>query len=290
MRTSLPIALSLTFVTSLTAQSTQPVPAHADAVDGQRSQALPFGKLGFRTQILIDAASVATTQAVLTGIRFRADRASSPQAARSLPNVTVSLSHSSVGLGGLQTTFASNVTGAATQVFSGTVSLPAQATGYDGPMGWDTVITFPTPYVFTSSMGDLLIDIVGNNAAGGSSFYYLDAMQGGGSATTYGVAGDNPSFDSLQLLHLMRDADWDIPVVLVVENADEVRTSPAVAAGRTEVVAKTELTEGLLAAIAAAMTREESAPPTVPERRSGVRLTSTCDREELGDDAPRQSA
>ncbi|MCA8974082.1 MAG: hypothetical protein KDC98_05135 [Planctomycetes bacterium] len=200
MRTSLPIALSLTFVTSLTAQSTQPVPAHADAVDGQRSQALPFGKLGFRTQILIDAASVATTQAVLTGIRFRADRASSPQAARSLPNVTVSLSHSSVGLGGLQTTFASNVTGAATQVFSGTVSLPAQATGYDGPMGWDTVITFPTPYVFTSSMGDLLIDIVGNNAAGGSSFYYLDAMQGGGSATTYGVAGDNPSFDSLQVL------------------------------------------------------------------------------------------
>ncbi|MCB9884510.1 MAG: hypothetical protein H6838_03405 [Planctomycetes bacterium] len=199
--TTLPIVLFTAFATSLVAQSTSvAVPAHANQVDGQQSLSMPFGKAGFRTQLLVSANSVAATAGVISGLRFRADRASAPLAATSVPNVTVSLSHCSLGLGGLQTTFANNVTSAATQVFSGAVNLPAQATGYAGPMGWDIVITFPQPYVFTPTQGDLLIDIVGNNAANAPANFYLDAMQGGGSATKFGVAGDNPSFDFLNLV------------------------------------------------------------------------------------------
>ncbi len=202
MRTTpLPIVLlTTTLVASLAAQATVAVPPHAADVDGHQSLALPFGVPGFRTQILVEASAIASTQAVLTGIRFRADRPSAPLAAASVPNVTVSLSHCSLGLGGLQSTFANNVTSPATQVFAGTVQLPAQPVGFAGPLGWDVVVAFAQPYVFTTAQGDLLIDIVGNNGSGGTPNYYLDALQGGGSVSPFGVAGDNPSFDFLNLV------------------------------------------------------------------------------------------
>lgn len=182
------------------AQSQLPLPAQANDVDGHHSLSMPFGVPGFRTQILIDADAIAPVGAVLNGIRFRADRGSAPQAAVVVPNVTVTLSHNSLGFGGLQPVFANNVTGATTPVFTGAVTLPAQVESFAGPTGWDIVVQFAQPYTFTSAQGNLLIDIVGNNPASQPAEYWLDALQGGGSSTIYGRAGDDPSFDFLNLV------------------------------------------------------------------------------------------
>lgn len=181
------------------AQTTVSVPAHADQVDGHQSVDLPFGRPGFRTQILLDGAAVAPNNAVITELRFRADRASAPLPAASVPNVAVAMSHCSLAASALGTTFAANQTGPATAVFQGTVALPAQQEGAAGPLGWDVVVPLATAYVFTPALGNLLIDITANNAPGAAT-WQLDAVEAGGSATQFGRPGDNPTFDTLRLL------------------------------------------------------------------------------------------
>lgn len=185
--------------TALRAQTLIPVPGHAPDVDGHDSVALPFGAPGFRTQILVDPSRIGPTGSLIHGLRFRADRASAPLPQVTVPNVTVSISQTGVALGGLSPTFANNVTGTPTVVFQGSVTLPAQTARFAEPQGWDIVVQLPQPYVVTNSLGNLLIDIVGNNPANATPNYYLDAMRAGGSATIYGEAGTNPSFDTLRL-------------------------------------------------------------------------------------------
>ncbi|HEX6812728.1 MAG TPA: hypothetical protein VF384_13965 [Planctomycetota bacterium] len=184
----------------LVAQAFQPLPAFVDVADSNQSLGLPFGKPGFRTQILVDAASFTLTGATLNSISFRADRwLAPPTTSTQVPNVTVELSHTNKLLGALSATFANNITGTATTVFQGTVTLPAQGIGGAGPLPWNIVIQFSQPYAFTTSQGNLLIDIVGNNPAAGTPNYHLDAVQAGGAATQFGVSGQHPSFDNLLL-------------------------------------------------------------------------------------------
>ncbi len=184
---------------ALTAQAQLSLPLHADVVDGHHSLGQPFGTPGFRTQILVDGTAIAANGAVLNGIAFRTDRPSAPLPPGQIPNVTVELSHSNAPIGGMSATFASNVTSLPAVVFQGTVNLPGSNVGFAGPQPWDIVITFPVPYQFTTAQGNLLIDIVGNNPAGGFPNHFLDAVQGGGSATEFGQGGDNPNFDQLRL-------------------------------------------------------------------------------------------
>ena len=125
------------------AQTFQAVPAYANLVDGHVKLGLPFGTPGFRTQILVDAAHVATTGALLNSISFRGDRwLTSTTVGTQVPNVTVGLSQTSVAIGALSDNFANNVTGPVTVAFQGTVSLPAQGVGFAGPLPWNIVITF----------------------------------------------------------------------------------------------------------------------------------------------------
>ena len=116
-----------------------------------------------------------------------------------MPNVTVRLSHSSVPIGGLSPMFANNVTQAATTVFQGTVTLPAQSVSFGAPQPFDVVIPLTAPFTVVAANGNLLIDITGLNAVGGTPAFYLDAMLGGGSATVYGQPGTNPTADTLRL-------------------------------------------------------------------------------------------
>src|SRR5262245_65153667 len=110
-RTSWSLLLVAQAALSLPAQTFQPLPAHADLAEGQHSLGLPFGVPGFRTQILVDAASIAPTGAVLNSIGFRTDRYVAPIGSSLVPNVTVRLSHTSTQLGAMSETFASNITG-----------------------------------------------------------------------------------------------------------------------------------------------------------------------------------
>ncbi len=181
------------------AQTFQPVPAHADAVDGHGSLSLPFGIPGFRTQILVDATQIAPTGALLNGISLRADRTLPGTGPAQVPNVTIELSQTSVTVGSLATTFASNVTGPTTVVFQGAVSLPAPQTGFAGPLPWDIVIPFTQPYALVTAQGNLLIDIVGNNPGGGTPTFFLDAVRAGGSVTHFGESGPGV-FNSLTVM------------------------------------------------------------------------------------------
>lgn len=193
-----PVAVAL-LAAALPAQFVT-VPAKADAADMHQSLGQPFGTPGFRTQILIDAAAIAPNGAQLHGLRFRADRSSIPLAATVVPNVTVQVSHTNVLVGQLSDTFANNVVGAATTVFQGTVTLPAQTNGNAGPLPFDIVIPFAQQFDFFVGQGNLLVEITGNNAPGGFPSYWLDASQAGGSATRFGKNGDNPTSDSLNLI------------------------------------------------------------------------------------------
>ena len=182
----------------LLAQTQLSLPTHADSVDGHHKHPLPFGMPGFRTQILVDAAAIAPNGALLNGIAFRSDRPSAPLAAQQVPNVTVSLSQTTAVVGAMSDTFATNVTGTPTVVFQGTVNLPAASAGLAGPQPWDVVVTFAAPFLFTTGGGNLLIDITGNNPPAIIAGYYLDAVQGGGSASPFGTNGVEPA-DSLRL-------------------------------------------------------------------------------------------
>jgi hypothetical protein len=196
----LPILASAMFsCVSLTAQTQLSLPLHADAVDGHHSLGQPFGTPGFRTQILVDSSAMATNGALLNSIAFRTDRGSAPLAPQQIPNVTVELSQTSIVVGGMLDNFAANVTGTPTVVFSGTVNLPGSSVAFAGPQPWDIVINFTAPFTLSTGSGNLLIDIKGNNPTGGFPNHFLDAVQGGGSSTQFGTAGDNPSFDTLRL-------------------------------------------------------------------------------------------
>ena len=184
---------------ALAAQSAVTLPAHAGAVDGHHSTSLPFGVPGFRTQLLLDGAVLAPNGALLTGLRFRADRGSLPSTGATVPNVTVTISNTTIPAGFLGTTFATNVTSTPTTVFQGSVTLPAYpAADRPGPMAFDVVIPFTTPWL-SSPGSNVLVDIVGANPANAQPVYWLDAVQGGGAATQFGVRGDNPSGDNLLL-------------------------------------------------------------------------------------------
>jgi hypothetical protein len=205
----------------LTAQ--QPVPAHADLADGHHSTSLPFGRPGFRTQLLVDAAAIAPNGAVLDAVRLRADRTSLPLTAGSVPNVTVALSHTTLTVGSLGNTFAANVTGTPTIVFQGTVQLPGHSDGFAGPMPWDVVVTFAQPFVFDAAQGNLLIDIVAINPAGGAPTFWLDAMEAGGAATVFGQGGPIPSGDYQNLI--MSTGNSLEPRLLTIGNSIDFTTS-----------------------------------------------------------------
>lgn len=184
----------------LPAQMTRTVPAHAEGAECQHGNYQLLASQSFRSQLLYDAAAVAPNGALLTGMRFRADRGSLPLPALTVPNVTVTLSHSSLAPSNMSTTFASNVTDVETVVFQGSVQLPGYTVATAQPLGWDIVIPFAQPFVWSPALGNLLVELVGNNPAGTSPGYWLDAAEGGGSATRFGRGGDNPGSDWLDLV------------------------------------------------------------------------------------------
>lgn len=184
----------------LAAQMTVLLPSHAELADGHSAVAMPFGRPGFRTQLLVDATAVARNGSVVTGLAMRTDRTSLPLTATTVPNVTISLSHSTRLVGAMSDRFADNITEVPVVVFQGTVQLPGRGSGHAGPLPWDVGIALQVPFAFTAANGQLLIDVVGNNPPGGAPVYWLDAMAPGGSATVFGTRGNNATGDALNLI------------------------------------------------------------------------------------------
>jgi hypothetical protein len=171
------------------------VPAHAAVADGNERLGVGTNANGFRWQIVVDAGAIAPNGAILSGIAFRSDERE-PWPGTAWTNVSISLSYTIAPAAGMSTSFASNVGGAVTTVFQGTVSFPGTSTALAGPSPWDIVVPFAVPYVFTTGQGNLLIDVAKPGPAGGATSigYYLDCVCGGGSATRFGVPGASASW------------------------------------------------------------------------------------------------
>ena len=190
---AVPLALALLLATA-SSQSVV-IPAHGSVADGNGRFGLATDTYGFRWQILVDAAAIASNGAVLSGIAFRSDE-QEPWPGAALTNVTVTMSHSPAPAAGMSTSFANNIAGPATTVFQGSVSFPGTSAALAGPSPWDVVVSFAVPYSFTSAQGNLLIDIVKPGLTGSATApigYFLDSVCGGGSATRFGVSGTSAS-------------------------------------------------------------------------------------------------
>jgi len=205
IRSSLRSAAVLAAALPAVAQ-TVTLPTHAAAIESQQTATLPFGLQAFRTQLLVEGSAIAPSVGVITGLRFRADRTAmqwldQTLQAGSVPNVTVSLSHSSQTLANVSEVFAANLTETPTVVFQGTVTLPGYtlADVRAGALPWDVVVPFQNPFVFDVAQGRLLIDIVADNPEGSTQAYWLDAAEPGGSITSFGRRGALTGNDELSL-------------------------------------------------------------------------------------------
>jgi hypothetical protein len=79
------------------------------------------------------------------------------------------------GAGGMSSTFADNIQGAQTTVFSGGITFHSTPTG--SPHDFDVVIPLTTSYLYDPSQGNLLMEIVNQSAwtvTPGSEFGFLD--------------------------------------------------------------------------------------------------------------------
>ena len=208
----------------LAAQSAASVPSHADLADGQYLTGLTLGTPAFRTQLLVDGFAASPNGGLLTGLRFRADRTMVPMSATSIPNVTVTLSETTVAVGAMSQTFAQNITGPTTVVFQGTVQLPAQPVANAGALPWDIVIPFSQQFLYQAALGNLLIDIQGLNPVcfGLCSTYWLDSTTAGGSTTQLGQAGDRPGGDA-PILWLSTPGGQE-PLEITIGNNIEFKT------------------------------------------------------------------
>ncbi len=170
------------------------VPAAADGIEGGHYNGKPFGQdTDFRTQHIIAGASICTVNSFVTHISFRPDnelRWSGSTTAQTFPNVQVKMSHTNATPETMSDTFATNITGAETVVFTGSVTLPAFMPSGDGtPANWDIVLQLTSPYPYVRANGDLLIEIIATDAAPQSINYSIDNHYHGGAAARFGTTG-----------------------------------------------------------------------------------------------------
>lgn len=211
---------------SLAAQSSVDLPASASGSEGISLAGVTLGSFAFRTQIVVDAAAIAPGGAMLTGLRLRADRTVGPQPAVTIPNVTVSIGSTSVAVGGMSSTYASNITGTMTTVFQGSLNLPAQGGDQYGPRSFDVFVPFNQTVLYVGSQGNLLVDLVGNNPVCFglcNPFYWLDVASPGGTTSSLGLAGTMASGET-PFASVIASGGTD-PLLLTVGNTLEFVTT-----------------------------------------------------------------
>ena len=94
--------------------------------------------------------------------------------------------------GSLSSTFASNVGGDDTTVYSGPLSLSSAFTGpADGPKDLDIAVKLQTPFLYDPAVGNLLLDIKGFDVSGAAAHAYTEVFHGNGDGSR--VVGLDPS-------------------------------------------------------------------------------------------------
>jgi hypothetical protein len=148
-----------------TANADTIVPSALAAVEGNGNNQWPFNN-GFPSFELtgseryqqVYAASEFPAAMLITAIEFRPDGTFGRAFASTLSNVRVDLSTTTFPVDGLSSSFAQNVGGDNTTVFSGPLSLSSAFTGA-GPKDFDIVINLTTPFFYQPALGNLLLDV-----------------------------------------------------------------------------------------------------------------------------------
>jgi len=148
------------------------------AAEGGASTTAPFNG-PFRYQQDYEASQFGGAPFLITAIAFRPDSSQSGAFSATVANMTVMLSLTNKGTNGgasgMSSTFAANVLGAQTTVFSGGITFNSTPTG--SPRAFDVVIPLTTSYLYDPSQGNLLMEIVNQSAwtvTPGGQFGFLD--------------------------------------------------------------------------------------------------------------------
>lgn len=182
-------------------------PGSLAGVEGNGNNGYPFsiGAQTMRYQQVYDSSQFAAFGGprVITGIAFRPDLQTGGAFSTTLSSVQIDLSTTAVTPGTMSTTFANNVGGNNTTVFSGALSISSSFTG-PGPKNFDIIINLLTPFTYDPGLGNLLLDV--RNFGGGLSTQFdstndstVQRVFAGGStftgvgSSTGGLGGGVPS-------------------------------------------------------------------------------------------------
>jgi len=160
------------------------VPNSLASVEGNSNNGFPFnitgaGGLSSQRYQQVYAASQfssITSPTLISAISFRPDGDFGTSFSSTLSSIQINLSTTVAAPDGLSTTFASNIGGNDTQVYSGSLTLSSTNTG-GPPRNFDIVITLQTPFLYDPSVGNLLMD-VRNFGAGTTTQFDAEVTSG----------------------------------------------------------------------------------------------------------------
>ncbi len=164
---------------------------------GESRTAVPLGYYNHRVQHVY-ASNALPASFTATGMAFRHDNQYVRSARNYWIELSVSMGYTSKTPSTLSSSFASNITGAMTQVLSKKkINLPYWTSVNGSPGNWDIKFPFTRPFTYTAQAGKgLLVDFRKSNSSAGDTYtyYWVDAV----SSTSYQVSrvygrGANPA-------------------------------------------------------------------------------------------------
>ena len=140
------------------AQLTKVIPLSATSSEGAQASVFPFKGNAVRFQQLWNGPDVTAGVAVLTSINFRRDGNNTAYAKIDIPQLKVTIGHTSVSPLTMTTTFSTNITSTMTTVVNGKYTVPAQAGVSKPPAAFNIKFPTSTPYIYNPKNGHLIME------------------------------------------------------------------------------------------------------------------------------------
>jgi len=140
------------------------VPGGLADVEGNGNNTIPFVGSALATvryqQVYAASAFGVSGPCLIKQIAFRPDATFGVAFSSTITNLQIDLSTTSVGPGGLSSSFAANVGANDQVVFNGSLALSSACTGpVGGPKNFDIVIDLQNPFSYDPGSGNLLLDV-----------------------------------------------------------------------------------------------------------------------------------
>ena len=174
------MAILVTTLSPLLAQTEMVVPKGYGPLEGYGMHKYPWSYSKVQVQHLIHSSQIARVSALIRGMWIRRDHNNTSAFNARSNTYEISFTQTAVTPRNMSKVWATNRGGnTSTLVFKGTVNLPAQAAATRPaplPAPWVGHIPLPTPYVYTPTKGNLLVDLL-NTGGTGYSIWGADAFR-----------------------------------------------------------------------------------------------------------------